>query len=459
MDRTQHLETDSITALLARYSVPAIAGMLVQALYNITDRVFVGRGVGIEGISALTANFPLMLLFMAFGMLFGIGGSSAFSIALGEKNNEKAEKIIAATLFMLVSAIFTLSMIGQILAPRILSLFGSSENIIGLSLDYGRIILAGAVINSGAHAMNNFVRAQGSPRTAMTAMIAGGLTNIVLDYIFIFIFGWGVRGAAIATVMSQALSASIVFTFLFGKKSHIKIKKENLIPDFAIAQRIISIGIAPFSMQIAASLTNAILNNQLQKFGGDEALSVMGMIFSFMTVLFMPVLGINQGSMPITGYNYGAKKFERVIHTSYAAIAAATFVMTFGFAVTRIWPEEILLLFGKNSLHVMEQGLTAVNIFFLMSPLIGFQVISSGMFQAIGKPALAMIMSLSRQVLFLIPLVWLLPRFLGLEGIWYACAASDFLSTIITAFFYAREIVFLKKLTQQPPGESFSRKG
>ncbi len=445
MDRTQHLENDSIPTLLARYSLPAIAGMLVQALYNITDRIFVGRGVGIEGISALTANFPLMLIFMAFGMLFGIGGSSAFSIALGEKDTKKAEKIIAGTLTMLISAIFTLSILGQIFAPRILSLFGSSENIIQLSLDYGRIILGGAVINSGAHAMNNFIRAQGSPKTAMFSMIAGGLSNIILDYVFIFIFGWGVKGAAIATVMSQAISALMVFTYLFGKNSHIKIKPENLMPEFPVIARIVAIGCAPFSMQLASSLTNAILNNQLQKFGGDEALSVMGMIFSFMTVLFMPLLGINQGSMPISGYNFGARKFKRVIHTSYAAIIAATFIMTAGFAVTRLWPREILLLFGKNSALIMDKGLSAIKIFFFMSPLIGFQVIASGMFQSIGKPGLSMIMSLSRQVVFLIPLAWILPPLIGLDGVWYACASADFLASIVTAFYYIRELSILRK--------------
>jgi putative MATE family efflux protein len=418
--------------------------MLVQALYNITDRIFVGRSVGIEGISALTANFPLMLIFMACGMLFGIGGSSAFSIALGEKNNEKAEKIIAGTLFMLLTAIFSLSVIGQIFAPQIFTLFGASSAILPLSLDYGRIILAGAVINSFAHAMNNFIRAEGSPGIAMIAMVAGGVTNIILDYIFIFIFGMGVRGAAIATVLSMTLSASIVFSYLFGGKNYIKIRLKYIIPEFSIVKRIVSIGSAPFAMQLAASITNALLNNQLQKYGGDSALSIMGMLFSFMTVLFMPVLGVNQGSMPVIGYNFGARNYGRVIKASLAAIAAATFIMTAGFVITRLWPQELLYLFGKNSEKIMDRGITAVRIFFAMTPLIGFQIIASGTFQAIGRPALALVMSLSRQVLFLIPMVLLLPRFLGMEGVWIACASSDFLASIVTAFFYIREILIMK---------------
>ncbi|MDX9800995.1 MAG: MATE family efflux transporter [Spirochaetia bacterium] len=445
MDRTQQLEHERIPVLLAKYSLPAIAGMLVQALYNITDRVFVGRSVGIDGISALTANFPIMLVLMAFGMLFGIGGSAAFSIYLGEKNTEKAEKVIAGTLFMLVAAILTLSVIGQIFAVKILSLFGSSKQILDLSLDYLRIILAGAVINSFAHAMNNFIRAQGSPGTAMTAMIAGGLTNIMLDYVFIFIFGMGVKGAAIATVISQTLSAAIVFSYLFGKKSYIRIHLKNLVPEIAIVRRILAIGSAPFAMQLASSLTNGLLNNQLQRYGGDGALSIMGMIFSVMTVLFMPVLGLNQGSMPLIGYNFGARRYDRVISTALAAITAATVIMTTGFIITRIWPQELLLLFGKNSGRIMDQGITAMKIFFFMSPLIGFQIVASGMFQAIGKPSLALIMSLSRQVLFLIPLAFIIPYFLGLNGIWLACASSDFLSAIVTALFFIREIAIMKK--------------
>ncbi len=445
MDKTLHLEEDKIPRLLARYSIPAIAGMVVQALYNITDRVFVGHGVGIDGISALTANFPLMLIFIAFGMLFGIGGSAAFSIALGEKDRVRAEKIIAGTLFLLIATTSLLSIIAQIFAPKILSLFGSSENIIKLSLDYGRIIISGAVISSGAHAMNNFIRAQGSPKTAMLSMIAGGVLNIILDYIFIFIFKWGVKGAAAATVLSQAASGVIVFSYLFGKRSFIKIKAKNLIPEFSILKRIISIGFAQFSMQLASSLTNALLNNQLQKYGGDAALSIIGMIFSFMQILFMPVLGVNQGSMPIIGYNYGAKKFERVIHTTYVAIAAATIIMTTGFIITRLFPAQILLAFGKHNKEIIDKGVVAIRIFFSMTPLIGFQIVASGLFQSIGKPALAIIMSLSRQILFLIPLAYIIPLFLNLNGIWFAVAASDFLATIITAFFYFREIRILRK--------------
>ena len=445
MDKIVHLEKDKIPKLLARYSIPAIAGMVVQALYNITDRVFVGHSIGIDGISALTAYFPIMLMFMAFGMLFGIGGSSAFSIALGEKNNAKAEKIIAGTFSLLVITIFTLSILGQIFAPKILSLFGASENIMKLSLDYGRIILGGAVINSAAHAMNNFVRAQGSPKTAMFSMIAGGAANIVLDYIFIFIFGWGVKGAAIATVLSQAVSAFIVFSYLLGKRSFIKIRPKNFIAEFDILQRIISIGLAPFFMQVAASLINAFINRQLQKYGGDNALSIIGMIFSFTQILFLPVVGINQGSMPIIGYNYGAKKFERVIHTTYVAIAAATFIMTVGFIITRIFPEQILLAFGKHKKEILDQGTFAIKFFFLMTPTIGFQIVASGLFQAIGKSILAIIMSLSRQLLFLIPFTYIFPLFFGLNGIWFAVATADALAVIVTGTFFIREIMILKK--------------
>jgi putative MATE family efflux protein len=448
MDKILHLEHDKISRLLARYSIPAITGMVVQGLYNIVGRIFIGySSVGIDGISALTANFPLLLIFIAFGVLLGIGGSAAFSIALGEKDYIKAEKIIAGTLFLLLVTISFLSILTQIFAPQILSLFGASENIMQLALDYTRILLVFAVINSFAHAMNNFVRAQGHAKTAMFSMVAGGVLNIILSYIFIFIFKWGMKGIAVATVLGQVASAVIVFYYLFGKRSSIKIKRKYLIPEFEITKRIVSIGLAQFAIQIASSLTHAFLNNQLQKYGGDAALSIMGMIFSFMQLLFFPLLGINQGSMPIIGYNYGAKKIERVIHTAYAAIVAATILMTIGFVITRLFPYQILLAFGNHPDDIIEKGLVAINIFFFMSFLIGFQVAASGMFQAIGKPVLAIIMTLSRQLLFLIPLAYIFPLFFGLNGIWISVAASDTLSAIVTAFFFFREIKILRKQT------------
>ncbi|MCL2706008.1 MAG: MATE family efflux transporter [Spirochaetaceae bacterium] len=446
MDKILHLEQDKIPRLLMRYSIPAIVGMGIQALYNIAARVFIGySSVGIDGISALTASFPLLLIFIAFGMLFGIGGSAAFSIALGEKNNIKAEKIIAGTLFLLTVTTLFLTIITQIFAPKILSLFGASEKILQLSLDYTRIVIAGSVINSSAYAMNNFVRAQGKAKTAMLSMVAGGVLNIILDYIFIFIFKWGIKGVAVATVISQTVTGIIVFLYLFGKKSYIKIKIKNLIPAFEIVKVIISIGLAQFSIQLLTSLTNALLNNQLQKYGGDVALSLMGMIFSFMQIIFMPILGINQGSMPIMGYNYGAKKFERVIHTVYVAIAAATVIMTTGFIITRLFPAQILLAFGKQSNEILDKGVVAIKIFFSMSCLVGFQIAASGMFQAIGKPALSIIMTISRQLIFLIPLAYILPIFFQLNGIWLSIAASDLLATIVTAFFFFREIGILRK--------------
>jgi len=446
MDKISHFEKDKIPSLLARYSIPAIVGMGIQALYNIVARVFIGySSIGIDGISALTANFPLLLIFVAFGMLFGIGGSAAFSIALGEKDKIKAERIIAGTLFLLVVTILSLSIIGLIFAPKILSLFGASENILQLSLDYGRIILLGFVVNSSGYAMNNFIRAQGKAKTAMFSLIAGGVVNIIFVYIVLFIFQMGIKAVAVATILSQAVTAVMVFTFLFGEKSYIKIKRKNLIPTFEITKRIVSIGLAQFAIQLLASLTNALLNNQLQKYGGDAALSLMGMIFSFMQIIFMPVLGINQGGMPIMGYNYGAKKFERVIHTAYTAIAAATIIMTTGFILTRLFPLQILLAFGKPTDEIMDKGIVAIKIFFSMSALVGFQVAASGMFQAIGKPTLSIIMTISRQLIFLIPLAYILPIFFNLNGIWLSIAASDLLSAIITAFFFFREIRILRK--------------
>ena len=448
--RTEHLEKDKIHILLLKFSLPAIAGMIVQAVYNIVDRIFVGRYVGSDGLSALTTVFPIMLIFMAFALLLGIGGSSFFSITLGEKNNKKAGKILGNTFTLVLIAVSLFASLSLVFLNPILRILGASSRILPMAKDYAMIILTGSVINATAFTLNSFIRSEGSPRTAMLTMFIGGISNIILDYIFIAVLGMGVKGAAFATVIAQTISAVWVLSYFTGKRAHIRLKLKNFRIEKKTALRIFILGSPMFTMHIASSFVNGMLNNQLQRYGGDTALSVMGIIFSIMTVIIMPIFGINQGSMPITGYNYGAKKYKRVIHTALLAAAAATLIMTAGFIITRIYPEELIKLFGKKNTELLAPGITAIKIFFLMVPLIGFQVVASGYFQATGKPGKAMLMSLSRQVIFLIPLVAILPLIWGLNGIWIAVPSSDFLAAILAASLFLHDIRILQKQSKIP---------
>ena len=449
VQRTERLGKEKIHVLLLKFSIPAIAGMIIQAVYNIVDRIFVGRYVGSEGLSALTTVFPVMLIFMAIALLLGIGGSSFFSITLGERKEKKAEKIIGNTFSLVLILVSIFAVTSFIFIGPILKLLGASIRILPLAEDYLVIILCGSVINGTAFTMNNFIRSEGSPRTAMLTMFIGGISNIIFDYILIAEFGMGVKGAAIATVAAQTISAVWVLNYFFGKRAHIKLRFKNLRIKREIVHKIFMLGSPMFVMHIAASFINGIFNNQLQRYGGDTALSVMGIVFSVMTVIVMPVFGINQGAMPITGYNYGAKKYRRVIRTAFFAAAAATVIMTSGFILIRLFPEWLIKLFGKQNTELLTPGVNALNIFFLMTPIIGFQIVISGFFQATGKPGKALFMSLSRQVIFLIPFVIIFPLFFGLNGVWAAAPASDFIASIIAVSVFMHDIKGLKKLNAE----------
>ena len=438
--RTDQLEKEKIHLLLIKFSVPAIAGMIIQAVYNIVDRIFVGRYVGSEGLSALTTVFPIMLIFMAIALLLGIGGSSFFSITLGEKKEKKAGRILGNTLSLEIILIFIFAVSTLLFLAPLLKTLGASSRTLPHARDYIVIIIGGSLINGTAFTLNNFIRSEGSPGTAMFTMFIGGISNIILDYFFIAELGMGVKGAALATVAAQTISAVWVLSYFTGKRAHIKLKLKNLIIKKDIAARIFMLGSPMFVMHIASSFVNGLLNNQLQRYGGDTALSVMGIIFSIMTVIIMPVFGINQGAMPITGYNYGAGKYKRVIHTALIAVAAATMIMTAGFLITRFFPEQLISMFGRQNTELLLPGIKAIRIFFLMTPLIGFQVVVSGYFQSTGKPAKALLMSLSRQVIFLIPFVVLFPLIWEIDGVWMAAPASDFVASLVAAAVFLHDI-------------------
>jgi len=433
MDRSEEMLNKSIGKLLWGFSLPAIVGMVVNSLYNIIDRIFVGRGVGSLGIAATTVAFPIMIALMAVSMLIGVGATALISIRLGQQKKDEAEKIAGNAVVMMVLLPTVLAVIFLLFSDPILIACGSSAEVLPYARDFTRVIMMGAVFSSIGMGVNNFIRAEGNPRVSMYTQLLGAVIDIVLNYVFIFMLGWGMRGSALATVIAQFASALWVMGYFYTGRSIVKIRLRNMRPQWSILARVMAIGFAPFAMQIAGSVQQVILNNTLRIYSGDLALSAIGIVSSTATLLFMPILGISQGAQPIIGFNYGAKNYQRVKATWQTAALAGTAVAVVGFIAIRLWPAQLVGLFSKGDLALTALTTHAMSIFLLLIPVLGFQVVSSTYFQAVGKARQAAILSLSRQVLFFIPLLLILPRLWGVEGVWRTGPLADFLSVTLTA--------------------------
>lgn len=446
MERSKQLGEESVGKLLLKFSIPAIIGMLVNAMYNIVDRVFVGRGVGLNGISATTVAFPIAIIIMALGMLVGIGAGATISIKLGQNKKEEAEHILGNAFILLIIVSIAFTIIGLIFLEPLLKLFGASTEVLPLAKQFITIILLGAVLQNVGFGLNNIIRSEGNPRIAMITMLLGAILNTIFNPLFIFVFHLGIRGSALATIVSQTVCSIWVFSYFVGNKSLLKIKTKHFKLSANVVKQILAIGLSPFAMQIAASVVTVILNNSLLNYGGDTAIAAMGIINSIAMLILMPVFGINQGSQPIIGFNYGAKNFHRVKKALKLAVIGATMISTTGFIVVQLAPKFLIEVFNKGDAQLIEIGTRGLRIFLIMLPIIGFQIVSSNYFQAVGKAKISIFLSLSRQVIILLPLILTLPHFFKLDGVWSAGPAADFLSSLLTGAFLFRE---LKKLSEK----------
>lgn len=441
MNNQLELKNEKIWKLLLKYSIPAIIGMMVNALYNVVDRMYIGR-LGHLAMTGIGLNLPFMTMLLAFGMLVGIGSAAIISIRLGQNRKDEAEKILGnavTLLFIIFSIIMTLS---YIFKTDLLYIFGASSETIGYADDYITIILAGALFQGLGFGINNIIRAEGNPKIAMYTMLIGAIINIILDPIFIFTLNMGIKGAALATIISQFASMVWVLHHFLSDKSIIKFKVSNLKLELRIIKNIFAIGMSPFFMQMAASMVTIISNNALKTTGGDIAIGAMTVINAITIFFLMPIFGINQGSQPIIGFNYGAGEYKRVKSTLKFAVVGATIIATFGFILTQFFTESLIKIFNndKELINVTTQGM---RIFLSMLPIIGFQIVSSNYFQAVGKAPKAMFLSLLRQVIVLIPLLIILPKYLGLKGVWIAGPIADFTASIVTAIFLYNELKHL----------------
>lgn len=447
MNRQEELRNERVGILLLKYSIPAIVGMLVNALYNIIDRMFVGKGVGELALAGLGVTFPFMTIIMAFSMLVGIGGVALTSIKLGEDKREEAEHILGNSFVLMLIITAILTILSFIFMEPLLYSFGASEDTIHFATDYTRIIIFGLFGNTIGFSMSHAIRAQGYPIISMISMLIGAITNIVLDAVFIYIFDMGIKGVAYATIIAQALSAIFVLAFIQSKKSTLRIHLRYMKLSKKVVLGIFSIGMSPFAMQLAASVVTTISNRSLKNYGDDLAISAMSIISSVAMIFFMPIFGINQGSQPIIGYNYGAKQYDRVKKALKLAVTAATTISVLGFIVVQLFP-EFLISFFNDSPRLMDITNYGMRINLITFPIIGFQIVTSNYFQAIGKAKISMFLSLSRQVIFLIPALLLLPPIFKLNGVWMAAPVADAIATITTGLLIWREMRMLDRKYQ-----------
>lgn len=437
--RSEELGEKNIGALIWKFFWPAFIGISVNALYNIVDRIFIGRGVGALALSGLSVVFPIMILVAAFGMLIGIGAGVRISINMGKKEFNLAERVLGNGFVLMIIVGMVVTAIGFAVKTPMLRSFGANEQTIGYAQDYLNIILLGALFQVIGFSMNNIIRSEGSPRNAMYSMIISAGINVVLDPVFIFGFGMGVKGAAIATVISQFVLMVWVVSHFRSKRSVLRLKLRNMKLDWSIIWQIITIGMAPFAMQIAGSVVQATYNTQLIRYGEDVAVGAMGIINSVAILIVMAIVSINMASQPIIGYNFGAGNYSRVRQTWNIGLKVGTIVAIIAFILVELFPGTIIRLFNHDDPQLYAIGIQGLRIFVMMLPLVGWQVICSNYFQSIGKAKISLFLTLLRQVIVLLPLLTVLPRYWGITGIWIASPISDFISSCVVFIFYRIE--------------------
>lgn len=447
MSNQKHLGEAPIGKLLLQYSVPAIIGMIVNALYNIVDRMFIGNipNIGSLAITGVGITMPIMTIILAFGMLIGIGATANISLNLGKGNRPTAEKLLGNAFTLSIIVGLAIAIVGTICANPILNLFGASENTLFYAKEYLNIILLGCTFNILSFSLNSTVRADGNPKMSSFTMVIGCGTNIILDYVFIFILNLGVKGAALATIISQAITFFIILYYYTAGNSNLKLKVENFKLKKHLVTMTFAIGIAPFATQIANSLVQVIANNALKTYGSDLAIGAMTVISSLNIIFMMPIFGINQGCQPIIGFNYGAKKYERAKEAFKYATIAACVICIIGFISIQCFPTQIISLFN-NDPELTTLAIKGIRIYLLMMPVVGINIVATSYYQSIGKAKISMFVSLLRQVILLIPFTIILPKFIGLDGVWAAGACADSLSVIITLILLKKEFKQLDKM-------------
>ncbi len=440
------LGTERIRKLLVQYAVPAIIAMTASSLYNMVDSIFIGHGVGPLAISGLALTFPLMNLAAAFGSLVGVGAATLISMRLGQRDYDTAQRVLGnvVILNLIIGVLFGGAAL--IFLDPILYFFGASEATIGYAREYMSIILWGNVITHMYLGLNAVLRASGHPRKSMYATINTVLINTALDPLFIYGFGWGIRGAAIATVLAQIISLVWQFYLLSDKKELLHFRRGIYRLKRKIVRNIIAIGMSPFLMNLAACFIVILINKGLKQYGGDLAIGAYGIVNRLAFFFVMIVMGINQGMQPIAGYNFGARQFDRVLRVLKLTIIGAMTVTSCGFIIGEFLPRVAVSLFTSDA-ELIRISIEGMRLTFIFFPIIGFQMVSTNFFQSIGMAGKAIFLSLTRQLLFLLPGLIFLPRLFehytdwdGSWGVWCALPLSDLMASIVAFILLTREL-------------------
>lgn len=443
MSNHNSLGTEKITTLLWKYSLPATIGTLVNALYNIVDRIYIGQGAGAYAIAGLAITFPIMNILGAFGMLVGQGASTQISLHLGKDDNNTANKILCNAVILAFFLFAIISTVFYIFLDEILIAFGATNNTLPYATDYMQIILPFHILTALSFSGNNMMRASGFPTKAMWIMIFGAVLNVILDPIFIFTFNLGIQGAAIASVIAMAIT-SIWAAIHFAKQSRtIHFQRQHFRPEWKIIASITAIGLSPFLLQIGTSLINMFMNYSLLKYGGDMAIGAFGIITSVSLLIIMTIIGICQGSQPILGYNYGKKQYDRVRETLKLTLIIATSLTTISWIACELFPEYIARCFGSDP-TLIDVTVYGMRLYMCVFFIVGSHIVISTYFQSIGRANISIFLSISRQILFILPFIVLFPMFGGLTGLWLAQPAANIIA-VITALWCIK--IHLNKMT------------
>ena len=454
-DSPLSLGTDSLSSLLWRYAMPAIIAQVSSSLYNIIDSIFVGQGVGPMAISGLALTMPVMNLSAAFGAMVGVGSSALTSIRLGQGNKRAAELILGNVVLLNVVMGVAFMALGLIYLDDLLYLFGASDESIPYAREFMRVILIGNVITHLYLGLNNQLRVTGYPQKAMHTMLLSVVLNLVLCPLFIFVFKWGIAGSAWATVIAQTVALGWQLHHFSNRQSFLSFRRDSFRFNWDIVRGTLSIGMAPFMMQCCACVVVIFVNNTMQHYGGDLAIGAYGIVNRVAFLFTMVVMGLNHGMQPIVGYNYGAKNYERVRRILFMTIGWATVVTTVGFLVCQLFPEYVVRLFAKEDgsgdatqlITLASHGLQTILIAF---PIVGFSMVVGNFFQYIGKAKRAIILSMTRQLIFILPLLVVLPPLWGQDGVWYSIPIADTMAMLLALLLL---IYQLRKLRRTPDSE------
>jgi len=442
--RQEMLASEKIGRLLFKLAVPAAVGAAVMALYNIVDTIFIGQVVGPLGIAGLTIVFPIQIVGMGMGMMVGIGGSSLISRAMGSGNIDKAERTLGNAISYSVIIGVLVTIVGLSNSNFWLRLVGSSETILPYARDYFNIIVLGMTFRICGMGISQLIRAEGNARVAMMCMVVSFALNIVLDAIFVLALDMGVRGAAIATVISEIVTCLYVIHYYLFRNSSLKIHMKNFIPELGVTREIMTIGFGSFVMTAGGSFVIIVVNRLLISFGGDLAIAAFGMVHRTMMFIFIPIMSVGQGLQPILGFNYGAGRIDRALQAIKLAITVATVFAVIAFVIIFFFPVPIMRIFTQDS-SLLSASSHAARLMFFAAYLLGFQMVGTVVFQALGKPIPTFLTAISRQVLFLLPLLFILPRFWQLDGIWLSVPIADTLSFLLTLVLFIFQIRKLKR--------------